>query len=122
LSGGEKQRISLARALVRDPRILLLDEVTSALDADTERRVSDSVRKWAASRGTTVISISHLLSSIDHADRALVLEDGVIAGQGSHADLLRDCESYRNLASRGPGKPRMENLKARMPGLVAAAT
>jgi ABC-type multidrug transport system fused ATPase/permease subunit len=104
LSGGERQRISLARALIREPRILLLDEDKSALDADSARRVSDSVRKWAASHGATVISIAHRLSSIGPADRILVVDDGVIVGHGSHADLLRGCETYRNLVSRDSGE------------------
>jgi ATP-binding cassette subfamily B protein len=104
LSGGERQRICLARALIREPRILLLDEDKSALDADSERRVSGSVRKWAASHGATVISIAHRLSSIGPADRILVVDDGVIVGHGSHADLLRGCETYRNLVFRDSGE------------------
>jgi ATP-binding cassette, subfamily B, bacterial len=99
LSGGQKQRISLARALVREPKILLLDEDKSALDADSERRVADSVRKWAESRGATVISIAHRLSNIGSADRILVMDSGMIAGYGSHPDLLRGCETYRSLMS-----------------------
>jgi len=99
LSGGERQRISLARALIREPRILLLDEDKSALDAASERRVSDSVGKWAAARHATVISIAHRLSSIGRADRIVVVDDGVIAGYGNHAELLRGCETYRTLVS-----------------------
>lgn len=99
LSGGERQRISLARALIREPRILLLDEDKSALDADSARRVADSIRKWAAARGATVISIAHRFSNIDRADRILVVSGGVIAGYGSHAELLRSCEIYKTLVS-----------------------
>jgi ATP-binding cassette subfamily B protein len=106
LSGGERQRISLARALIREPRILLLDEDKSALDADSARRVSDSVRKWAASHDATVISIAHRLSSIGSADQILVLDRGVIVGHGSHADLLESCETYRNLVSSYSGQSR----------------
>jgi len=99
LSGGERQRISLARALIRHPQILLLDEDKSALDADNERRVSDSIRRWAAARGATVISIAHRLSSIGSSDRVMVVDGGTIAGHGSHAELLKSCETYRSLVS-----------------------
>ncbi len=122
LSGGQRQRISLARALIREPRILLLDEDKSALDADSERRVSDSVRKWAAARGATVISIAHRLSSISRADRIVVVDGGEIAGQGSHADLLIRCETYRSLVSsysRESGPIRYEEP---MPVLVASSS
>lgn len=122
LSGGERQRISLARALIREPRILLLDEDKSALDADSERRVSASVRKWAVAHGTTVISIAHRLSSIGPVDRILVVDSGVIAGYGSHADLLRCCETYRNLVYRDSAQARAETHAEPMPDLVVSAT
>jgi ATP-binding cassette subfamily B protein len=120
LSGGERQRISLARALIRNPRILLLDEDKSALDADSERRVSESVRKWAAARGATVISIAHRLSSIGSADRIVVVDGGMIAGCGTHSELLKGCETYRTLVSSysRESEPRFE---PRMPDLVAPA-
>lgn len=123
LSGGERQRISLARALIREPRILLLDEDKSALDADSERRVSDSVRKWAASHGATVVSIAHRLSSIGRADRIVVVEGGVIAGSGSHAELLRSCEAYRNMIAGNPGDsaPAPATHEERMPAVTIAA-
>lgn len=122
LSGGERQRISLARALIREPRILLLDEDKSALDADSERRVSDSVRKWAASRGATVISIAHRLSSINRADQILVVDSGVVVGHGSHADLIRECEVYRHLVSLHAGERATAAREERMPHLVVPAT
>ena len=122
LSGGERQRISLARALIREPKILLLDEDKSALDADSARRVSESVRKWAAARGTTVISIAHRLSSIGRADRILVVDGGVIAGYGSHADLLRGCETYRTLVSSHSREVGSAAYEERMPDLVISAT
>lgn len=122
LSGGERQRISLARALIREPKILLLDEDKSALDADSERRVSESVRKWAASRGATVISIAHRLSSISRADQILVVESGAVAGHGRHADLIRECEVYRNLVSLHAGERASANHEDRRPHLVIPAT
>jgi ATP-binding cassette, subfamily B, bacterial len=121
LSGGERQRISLARALIREPRILLLDEDKSALDADSERRVADSVCEWAAARGTTVVSIAHRLSSLNRADRIVVVDGGMVAGYGSHAELLRRCEAYRNLLTNYSGGPSIVALEERAPGVVAAA-
>lgn len=122
LSGGERQRISLARALIREPRILLLDEDKSALDADSARRVADSVRKWAAARGATVISIAHRLSTIDRSDRILVVDGGVIAGYGSHADLLRSCETYKTLVSSYSRDDGTTLHEKRIPALAISGT
>ena len=121
LSGGERQRISLARALIREPKILLLDEDKSALDAESERRVSDSVRKWAASHGATVISIAHRLSSIGPTDRILVMDNGVLVGHGNHSGLLRNCETYRNLVFRDSGESASATHEERIPALVTPA-
>ena len=121
LSGGQRQRISLARALVREPRILLLDEDKSALDAESERRVSASVRNWAAAHGATVISIAHRLSSISRADRILVMDGGVIAGYGSHADLLKNCDTYRNLVSSYSRDSEVATFIEHVPGVAISA-
>jgi ABC-type multidrug transport system fused ATPase/permease subunit len=122
LSGGQKQRISLARALIREPRILLLDEDKSALDADSERRVADSIRQWAASRGATVVSIAHRLSNIGSADRILVVDNGAIAGYGRHAELLAGCDTYRSLVSSFFGEEGSVTNEERVPALVISAT
>lgn len=122
LSGGQKQRISLARALIREPRILLLDEDKSALDADSEKRVADSIRQWAAARGATVVSIAHRLSSIGSADRILVVDNGAIAGYGRHAELLAGCDTYRNLVSSYFGEEGSVTHVERMPALVISDT
>lgn len=122
LSGGQKQRISLARALIREPRILLLDEDKSALDADSERRVADSVRQWAAAHGATVVSITHRLSNLGSADRILVVDKGAIAGYGRHAELLAGCATYRNLVSNYFGEQGSVTHEERVPALVISAT
>ncbi|MGV3616707.1 MAG: ABC transporter ATP-binding protein [Fimbriimonas sp.] len=95
LSGGQKQRLALARALVTDPRILILDDVTSALDGETEARVQDALK--VVMRGRTTFIIAHRLSSVVEADRIVVFEHGEIADQGSHAELVARPGIYRDL-------------------------
>ncbi len=95
LSGGEKQRVGIARTLLKNPPILLLDEATSALDTDTEQEIKDALAR--AGQGRTVITIAHRLSTIAEADRIVVLEKGEIAEQGRHEDLLASGGRYAYL-------------------------
>ena len=88
LSGGEKQRLSIARALLRKPRILIFDEATSALDSITEEEISSTIRKISSLKEQITIMIAHRLSTIMHADVIYVLEKGKITEVGKHADLL----------------------------------
>ena len=88
VSGGEKQRLSIARALLRKPTLMVFDEATSALDSLTEEEIGKTVRELSGSRQHMTILIAHRLSTILHADRIFVLERGHIAEQGGHADLL----------------------------------
>jgi ATP-binding cassette subfamily B protein len=87
LSGGEKQRVAIARTILKRPRILLFDEATSALDTRTEREIQSSLRE--VSRGHTTLVIAHRLSTIVDADEIIVLAAGRIAERGTHAELLR---------------------------------
>ncbi|MFU7528733.1 ABCB family ABC transporter ATP-binding protein/permease [Qipengyuania sp. ASV99] len=92
LSGGEKQRVAIARTLVKNPPILLLDEATSALDTRTEQEILGTLKRLA--QGRTTIAIAHRLSTIADADRILVLDDGKLAESGSHAGLLASSGLY----------------------------
>ena len=94
LSGGEKQRLSIARALLRNPKLLIFDEATSALDSITEEDISQTVRELSASKSQITILIAHRLSTIMHADRIFVLEQGHIIEQGKHQDLLDEKGLY----------------------------
>ena len=98
LSGGEKQRVGIARTLLKNPPILLLDEATSALDTETEMEIQAELK--AMGEGRTVITIAHRLSTIADADRIVVLEDGVIVEEGRHDDLLAADGRYAHLWNR----------------------
>lgn len=95
LSGGQKQRISIARVFLKNPAILILDEATSALDNESEHIVSQSLERLA--QGRTTVTIAHRLTTIQNADRILVLSEGRIAEEGSHRELLEKKGIYHQL-------------------------
>ncbi len=122
ISGGQRQRLAIARALVLDPRILILDEATSALDPESEAIVNNNLARIA--HGRSLVVVSHRLSSLVKSDAILVLERGRLEDIGTHQELLGRCEIYRHLwdqqnrhvsAPTGPGKP----PPSRTPSLVS---
>jgi ATP-binding cassette, subfamily B, bacterial len=96
-SGGEKQRLAIARTLLRDPRVLVLDEATSALDTETERAVQQAFDRLA--QGRTTITIAHRLSTVRHADQIVVLDHGRVVEAGTHTSLLAGQGRYADLAA-----------------------
>lgn len=97
LSGGQKQRLAMARAFVRKPSILVLDDVTSAVDSISERKIQQAIREHFAD--STKIIVSSKISSIQHAEKILVLDDGRAVGLGTHEQLLESCPLYREIAT-----------------------
>jgi len=111
VSGGEKQRLAIARALLRQPRLLIFDEATSSLDSLTEEEIAQTLRKISAEKSQITIMIAHRLSTILHADRIHVLEKGRIVEQGTHAALVRKKGLYyamwrQQIGERRVGPPR----------------
>jgi len=99
VSGGQRQRLAIARALLADPRVLILDDATSSVDASTEREIKDALREVMA--GRTTIVIAHRLSTIALADEIVVLERGRVAARGDHDALLEASPLYREIVEKG---------------------
>jgi len=95
LSGGQRQRVGIARALARNPALLVFDEATSSLDGENEKAIHDAMKE--AFKGRTVIVIAHRLSTVRHADKIICVDNGTIAGIGTHNELYKTCEPYKLL-------------------------
>ncbi|MGB1114413.1 MAG: ATP-binding cassette domain-containing protein, partial [Flavobacteriaceae bacterium] len=95
LSGGQIQRVSIARALIKDPQILILDDCLSAVDTDTEEEILKHLK--SVSKNKTTLIVSHRISSLKHADQIVVFENGKIVQQGKHADLIEVGGYYKEL-------------------------
>lgn len=107
LSGGQKQRLAIARAIARDPEILIFDDSFSALDYKTDRKLRSELRRRAAD--ATVIIVAQRIGTIKDADRIIVLEDGKIAGMGTHQELMKSCDLYKEIAYSQLSKEELEN-------------
>jgi len=112
LSGGEKQRLSIARALLRKPKLLLFDEATSALDSLTEEEITDTIREISLEGNQITILIAHRLSTIMHADRIYVLEKGDVVETGTHARLLDEKGLYYAMWRQQIGERKMKAISA----------
>jgi ATP-binding cassette subfamily B protein len=99
VSGGQRQRLAIARAIVADPRILILDDATSSVDATTEAQIKAALRELMLGRTTFIIG--HRLSTISLADEVVVLEEGRVTARGTHDELLEESDLYREIAAGG---------------------
>jgi ATP-binding cassette, subfamily B, bacterial len=120
VSGGERQRLSIARALLRRPDLLVFDEATSSLDSLTEEEISHTIRDVAESRDVMSILIAHRLSTVMHADRIFVLERGQVVETGRHAELLDQTGLYYAMWRQQVGERRPAPSVAGEPARVAA--
>ena len=98
LSGGQRQRIAIARAIIRDPRILILDDASSAIDSKTENEIQKAI--YSVSRGRTTILITHRVAQIRHADKIVLIKDGKIMAVGSHKELMKKEKMYQGIYTR----------------------
>ena len=106
-SGGQKQRLSIARAVCREPEIFIFDDSFSALDYKTDKLLRRALKREAA--GATVLIVAQRIGTIRDADLIVVLDEGRVAGKGTHEELMRSCEVYREIAYSQLSKEELEN-------------
>lgn len=109
VSGGQKQRLSIARAIAKNPKIYLFDDSFSALDYKTDKALRAALFEHA--KDATVIIVAQRISTILHADQILVLDDGKIVGKGTHQELLKQCQAYQEIAASQLSQQEIEKTK-----------
>lgn len=109
VSGGQRQRLSIARALMKTPEIYIFDDTFSALDFKTDARLRKALRKLCEENGSTVMLVAQRISSIMHADRIIVLDQGSVVGMGTHTELMNDCPVYQEIAYSQLSKEELEH-------------
>ena len=107
ISGGQKQRLAIARAVYRKPEILIFDDSFSALDYKTDRILRSALKKETSA--TTTLIVAQRIGTIKDADKIIVLDEGKMAGMGTHSELLKNCEVYRQIALSQLSKEELEN-------------
>ena len=108
-SGGQRQRLSIARALMKNPEIFIFDDTFSALDFKTDARLRKALTKMCKERGSTVLMVAQRISSILHADQIVVLDQGSVVGIGTHKELMESCDVYREIAYSQLSKEELED-------------
>lgn len=109
VSGGQRQRLSIARALMKNPEIFIFDDTFSALDFKTDARLRKALTKMCKDRGSTVLMVAQRISSILHADQIVVLDQGSVVGIGTHKELMESCDVYREIAYSQLSKEELED-------------
>ncbi len=109
VSGGQRQRLSIARALMKNPEIFIFDDTFSALDFKTDARLRKALTKMCKERGSTVLMVAQRISSILHADQIVVLDQGSVVGIGTHKELMESCDVYREIAYSQLSKEELED-------------
>ena len=107
VSGGQKQRLAIARAIARDPEIYIFDDSFSALDYKTDYVLRKELKKYT--KDATNLIVAQRIGTIMNADKIIVLDEGVIAGMGTHKELLKNCEVYKQIALSQLSKEELEN-------------
>ena len=109
ISGGQKQRLSIARAIAREPEIYIFDDSFSALDYKTDSNLRRELKKYTG--GATSLIVAQRIGTIMNADKIIVLDEGVVVGQGKHKELMETCEVYRQIALSQLSKEELENAE-----------
>ena len=108
ISGGEKQRLSIARAMLKESKIILLDEATSSLDTETEEKIQNAINHLT--KGKTTLVIAHRLSTVINSNKIYVIEKGEVVAEGTHKELIKSSELYNNFYNKQLNKLNENNL------------